>query len=931
MATQRSERPRFFEGQYIGAADLAAVVDYGREMAREAALGGQTWGIAIGLDLVTVAAAGGGFDYFILPGLAWDGYGRPIVVLSPVQVPAALFASLPTGNQNVWLRYDETAFKGLRPGWETCNDEDDFARVRESFAIEVGPFKNVKDRQSGIEIAGVAIEDARLGLWQIDNQAPLVCDGSMPHQTFPEDKARWLLPVGQAAWQAGAPGTLLDRTEAARKASRVFRRYMGQVAESVYASDGVLRLRDRMTAFKDGDIPDDLCALTAMKDGDLQLADPADPASRLIGRELVWVEGHLRVTGDARLFGTRLEFRDLDGAERTDVPLFMKRGDAMNIDGGEDLEIAVGKVADGKSRLVAGVQEDGKPFAVKLQFRNDGRLAVGPVIPPNVKTHTILATTEADTSVAIASAGGKTAKLQFATAATLTPQAHIAFDDDARKLRFGVGEDLTLFTYMEDTGKIGVMMDTPSDLDPDANDLVIKSVVNVGITLLSDANRAGRINFADGTATAAERHGGYLRYNHQANRMEFGTAAATRAVFDSQGNLGLGVLSPDARLHIESLVDSHRLRLDADRIQADNGGIPSQLGLQPAGGGVLFGGGLAADRQAIVDAVGNLGLGTQAPNFAIHVRRGIPTIAIDRAPGGADPTLVFMDAGVPGASIVYDAPSTRSYVINKNVTALSIDGESLGIGIGQTAPVARLHVRGSQDGDADFISSYVAYIENQAGGSADVLALRVNKADPDASNNFITFFGSGGAVGCIEGGGGGGSVSFVSGNADFAECLPREGAEPIGAGRIVGVRGGRVSLVTEGADSVLVTTDRAIVVGNAPDAANMSGWERVAMIGQVPVSVEGPVAPGDFIVPSGRGDGLGRAVAAGAVTAAEAAAIVGRAWQASPETGVKAINVAVGAPGATAVQALTGALSAQAAEIADLRALVETLCARLER
>lgn len=930
MPTQRSERPRFFEGQYIGAADLSAVIDYGREMAREAALGGQTWGIAIGLDLVTVAAAGGGFDYFILPGLAWDGYGRPIVVLQPVQVPAALFASLPTGNQNVWLRYDETAFKGLRPGWETCGDEDDFARVRESFAIEVGPFTGVKDRQSGIEIAGVAIEDARLGLWQIDNQAPLVCDGSMPHQTFPEDKARWLVPVGQAAWQAGAPGVLQERSEAARKASRIFRRYMGQVAENLYAADGVLRLRDRMTAFKAGDNPDDLCGKSAMKDTDLLLADPADPVSRLIGRELVWVEGDMRVVGDARLFGTRLEFRDSAGAERSDVPLFEKRGDTMNADGGEDLEIAIGKVADGKSRLVAGVAEAGKPFAVKLQFKNDGRLAVGPIIPPDVKAHTILATTEADTSVAIASAATKTAKLQFATAGALTPKAHIALDDAAHLLRFGVGEDLTQFTYLDAAGKIGVRMNAPATLDPDANDFVVKSAANVGMTLLCDPDLAGRINFADGLATAPERHGGYLRYDHQFSRMEFGTAAATRAVFDSQGNLGLGILTPAARLHIASLADARRLLVNADRIQADNGGVPSQLGLQAAGGGVLVGGSLSADRQAIVDAAGNLGLGTQAPSAAIHVHKPVPTIAIERTPGGGDPTLNFLEGGFSVSQLRHDVGDGRTYLSNTGLIALTVAGSRLGVGIGPTAPLAALHVRDNIDGDADFISSYVTLIENQAGGSADVLALRVNKANPDSSNNFITFFGSGGAIGRIEGGGGG-SVALLSGGADFAECLPREGVEVIGPGRIVGVRGGRVSLVTRDADSVLVTTDRAIVVGNAPDAASMADWERVAMIGQVPVSVEGPVAPGDFIVPSGRDDGIGRAVAASAVTAAEAAAIVGRAWEASDETALKTINVAVGAPGATAVQALTGALAAQAAEIADLRAMVETLCTRLER
>lgn len=936
MATQRSERPRFFEGQYIGAADLSAVVDYTRELAREGVLGGQTWGIAIGLDLVEVAAAGGGFDYFILPGLAWDGYGRPIVVLSPAPVPASAFADLPSGNQRVWLRYDETAFKGLRPGWETCGDEDAFARVRESFAVEVGAFSLLRDRQSGVEIAGVAVDDARRGLRSIDEQAPLVCDGSMPHQAYPEDKARWLVPIGWAAWQAGAPGNLLDRSEAARKGSRGFRRYVGQVAESVYAADGVLRLRDRMTQFKDGDNPEDLCAKSAIVDGDLiaepDRDDPTKSTTRLVGRELVWVEGHMRVTGDARLFGTKLELRDKVGVERGGVPLQMKRGDIANLDGGEDVEIVLGAAADGKSRLVAGVAEPGKAFASKLQFRNDGRLAVGPVIPPDVKSHTILGATEDHTSLAIAAGPKKTARIQFATMPALAPIAHIAVDDDTHLMRFGLGEDLSLFTYIDTNGRIGVKADDPGALDGDANDLVVKSTANVGMTLLCDPDFAGRINFADGVATSAERSGGYLRYDHQPNRLEFGVAATTRAVIDSQGDVGLGTLAPAARLHIESLVDARRLRIDADRIQAENGGVASLLDLQRNGGGVMFGASLAAERQLFIDSDGRAGFGLQSPAFAIHVRRNTPTIGIDRPPGGGDPTLALLDSGSTRASLRWDVGDNRTYLTDGvGNPALSVQGERLGVGIGSNAPIATLHVRNSIDGDADFLTSHVAVVENAAGGSADVLALKVNKANPDSGNNFITFFGSNGPVGRIEGAGGGGSVALLSGGADFAECLPRDGGAPIGAGRIVGVRNGRVSLATEGADSLLVTTGRAIVVGNAPDSAVMADWERVALIGQVHVSVEGAVAPGDFIVPSGRGDGVGRAVPPGAVTVAQAARVVGRAWEAAPDPGVKVVNVAVGAPGSTTADALASAFSAQATRIAELQATIDGLCARLGR
>uniref|UniRef100_UPI0035CA140D hypothetical protein n=1 Tax=uncultured Sphingomonas sp. TaxID=158754 RepID=UPI0035CA140D len=239
----------------------------------------------------------------------------------------------------------------------------------------------------------------------------------------------------------------------------------------------------------------------------------------------------------------------------------------------------------------------------------------------------------------------------------------------------------------------------------------------------------------------------------------------------------------------------------------------------------------------------------------------------------------------------------------------------------ESQPVTNLHVRGSIDGDASNINAHVAFIENSAGGGADVLALKVNVANPDSGNNFITFFGSGGAVGRIEGNGGN-NVTMVSGGADFAECLRRDDVAPIGPGRIVGVRAGRVSLSTDGAESILVTTDRAIVLGNAPPDGEQD-WERVAMIGQVPVAVEGRVASGDFIIASGRGDGVGLARAETALRGDER--VVGRAWQTSDDAGIKRVLTAVGIDGTRRADAFALAIAAQQTAIARLEARVAAL------
>jgi hypothetical protein len=168
-----------------------------------------------------------------------------------------------------------------------------------------------------------------------------------------------------------------------------------------------------------------------------------------------------------------------------------------------------------------------------------------------------------------------------------------------------------------------------------------------------------------------------------------------------------------------------------------------------------------------------------------------------------------MDGGFSRSTIRLGADG-RTYLANGGGTAITLEGGRTGIGVGAATPITTFHVQGNLAGAAATIGNHVAVIENTAGADADVLALRVNIADPVGDNNFITFFGSGGAIGRIEGAGGG-SVALLSGGADFAECILRDEDEPIGPGRIVGVRNGRVSLATDGADSVLVTTDRAIV------------------------------------------------------------------------------------------------------------------------
>src|SRR5205085_6990004 len=146
VATKQTERPQYFENQYLGAADLTAAVEYARSQQARHALGGHTWGIAMGLDLVEKASSsvGGQVDVFVQPGFAWDGFGRPVVVLSPYKLSPEEFKSFtydagvdggsPEGRLvEVWLRYSETETQGAPAGFEVCYPSDQFTRVDEFF------------------------------------------------------------------------------------------------------------------------------------------------------------------------------------------------------------------------------------------------------------------------------------------------------------------------------------------------------------------------------------------------------------------------------------------------------------------------------------------------------------------------------------------------------------------------------------------------------------------------------------------------------------------------------------------------------------------------------------------------------------------------------------------------------------------------------
>lgn len=138
-------------------------------------------------------------------------------------------------------------------------------------------------------------------------------------------------------------------------------------------------------------------------------------------------------------------------------------------------------------------------------------------------------------------------------------------------------------------------------------------------------------------------------------------------------------------------------------------------------------------------------------------------------------------------------------------------------------------------------------------------------------------------------------IVYKSKGADYAEFIPKKNpSERFLPGDIVGIKGGFVTRSTRDAEKVMVVSRRPIVLGNMPKEGEESNYERIAFIGQVEVRVIGPVNAGDFIIPTGRGDGVGVAVSPDEITLEQLLQVAGVAWSDIQSEGIGYVNLAVG-------------------------------------
>ena len=378
MTVQQDQRPSFYQGQYLGPDDLTTTVEYGRIQLARHSLGAHTWGIAIGLQLIEKPSPAGNnqVDVFLEPGYAWDGFGRPIVVLSPYKIPAQLFQNIvydasvddPTKSGDtaaghpvkIWLSYSESANQPPAIGFEVCDVASQTSRVQETFGVKVGELTNASDQRDPISIGGKQV-DALQALNVFDPNAPLIYDTSIPQQALPEDNAlaMWLIPVGYVRWLPAQistqAGSFQTRTAKDLTNSKNTRQYIGVVAGTLEAAGQNVQIKLRK-----------------------------NQPSGVVSDDLLWVEGKMRVEGDINLFGGKLSFLN-SGGQDEGVPLLIQRAKQTNpntLQTVTSLQVEIGSDNKGNNMFSVGpLDSNTSKFVPILNVLDSGEVGVGTTAP----------------------------------------------------------------------------------------------------------------------------------------------------------------------------------------------------------------------------------------------------------------------------------------------------------------------------------------------------------------------------------------------------------------------------------------------------------------------------------------------------------------------------------------------------------------------
>ena len=259
-----------------------------------------------------------------------------------------------------------------------------------------------------------------------------------------------------------------------------------------------------------------------------------------------------------------------------------------------------------------------------------------------------------------------------------------------------------------------LLLGTTTEGEGNADDLTVATSGHTGMTIRSGTANRGNIYFSDGTSGDAE-YRGYIEYNHDGDKLSFGTANSTRLHINSSGNCGIGTTSPSQILELKSVEPRICLNGTTENNEkgiefehngtrrghifhnASTGELSVSAGDNSTGHFITFNTNNGSE-SARITSDGKIGVGTSSPSESLEVA-GNGFKVSGQTSGVTDEGLTFdWDSGSNNGRIFSESAGSSNLLFY--TTASGSRGERMRLnssgylGLGTSSPQRMLHIAG---------------------------------------------------------------------------------------------------------------------------------------------------------------------------------------------------------------------------------------------